>query len=186
MMLIKQGAGLGLLNSIKNGFATFLLLLVIGFACHWNSLYGVTYYLYIADLAASFIEIPTSNVSGQSPTIASKYLAGESPIYSVNNKKVGTYMASFLSMQTASGIHTIISNYLSADKTALIKNRRIVNWFLPTKPINLELDSIINSMVTQYMIETTTMVGLAPSLGKTFDLAISSDSEKIYFKFSKK
>lgn len=99
-MLIKQNAGLRLLYSIKNGYAAFLLLLFIGFACHSHPLYGVTYHLIIADLAASFIEIPTSNVSGESSTIASNYLIGEAPIYNFNNKKVGTYSASFISMQT--------------------------------------------------------------------------------------
>ena len=76
---------------IKRGAA--LLLLFIGLACHSHSLYGVkspeqetiTYYLYISDFADSFIEIPTSNVTVESPTIASSYLAGRAPIYDVNN-----------------------------------------------------------------------------------------------------
>ena len=147
-MLIKQGSNVRLSNSIKNGCA-LLLLLFSGLVCHLHPLYGVnrtepetiTYYLYIADFAESFIEIPTSNVSGVSSTIASSYLAGRAPIYNMkNNLKVGTCSASFLSMQNEDGIFTDISNYLSAD------NGLIVTWFTPTKLINLELDNIINSL----------------------------------------
>ncbi len=180
-MLIKQSAGLRLFN------AAFFLLLFMGLACHSRSLYGVnrtepttiTYYLYIADFANSFIQIPTSNVSGTSSTIASSYLAGRAPIYDVNNMKVGTCSASFLSMQTADGIYTDISNYLSA------ADGLIVTWFTPTTLINLELDSIINSMITECTVMATTKVGFAPLFGQTFDLIVSSDSEKIYFQFSR-
>lgn len=188
MMLIKQGAGLiRLLDFIKNGYAAFLLLLFIGAASHVHPLYGVnhtepktiTYYLYIADFAESFIQIPTSNVSGESLTIASSYLAGRAPIYNVNNMKVGTCSASFLSMQTEDGIFTDISNYLSAD------NGLIVTWFTPTTLINLELDSIIHSMVTECTVVVTTKVGFSPFFGQTFDLIVSSDDEKIYFQFSR-
>jgi hypothetical protein len=186
-MLIQQGAGLRLLNSIKNGYAAFFLLLLIGLACHSHPLYGanrtepetITYYLSIEDFADSFIETPTSNVSGGSSTIASSYLAGRAPIYDVNNVKVGTCSASFLSIQNADGIYTDISNYLSAD------NGLIVTWFTPTTLINLELDSIINSMVTECTVEVTTKVGFAPLFGQTFNLIVSSDGGKIYFQFSR-
>jgi hypothetical protein len=181
-MLLKRRIGF-----FKNGYATLLLLVFIGLATHSNSIYGVnftepetiTYYLNISDFAESFIEIPTSNVSGESSTIASSYLAGRAPIYNANNMKVGTCSASFLSMQTDDGIFTDISNYLSAD------NGLIVTWFTPTTLINLELDSIINSMVTECTVVVTTKVGFAPLFGQTFDLIVSSDSEKIYFQFSR-
>ncbi len=186
-MLIKQDAGLRLLNSFKNGYSTILLLLFVGLACHSQSLYGInynepetiTYYLNIADFAESFIEIPTSNVSVDSSTIASSYLAGRASIYDVNNIKVGTCSASFLSMQTEDGIYTDISNYLSAD------NGLIVTWFTPTTLINLELDSIIHSMVTECTVVVTTKVGFAPLFGQTFNLIVSSDGGKIYFQFSR-
>jgi len=179
-MVIKQGTG-------KNGFAVFLVLLFIGLASHSHSLYGltnVTYYLNIADLAASFVEIPTSNVSIESPTIASSYLAGAAFIYNVNNVKVGTYTATFLSMQTEAGITTSVTNNLSAaDETVLIKDRLMVAWSTLTAPINLESDSILNSIVAEYRVMATTSVGLASSLGTRYDLIVSSDSEKIYFNF---
>src|SRR5580698_4209657 len=132
MMFIKKGAGLRL--SYKNDYAAFILLLLIALACLSPPLYGanrtepktMTYYLYISDFADSFIEIPTSNVSVDSPTIASSYLAGRASLYNVNNMKVGTCSASFLSMQNADGIFTDISNYISVD------NGLIVTWFTPT------------------------------------------------------
>jgi hypothetical protein len=111
--------------------------------------------------------------------IASSYLAGRAPIYNVNNMKVGTCSASFLNMQTADGIFTDISNYLSAD------NGLIVTWFTPTTLINLELDSIIHSMVTECTVVVTTKVGVSPFFGKTFDLIVSSDDGKIYFQFTR-
>jgi len=170
----------------KNVYAALLLVACIGLACHVRPLYGMnrtseimTYYLNITDFAASFIEIPTSNVSGSSPTIASSYLAGRAPLYDVNNIQVGTCSASFLNMQTADGIFTDISNYISVD------NGLIVTWFTPTTLINLELDSIIHSMVTECIVTATTKVGFAPFFGQTFDLIVSSDDEKIYFQFTR-
>jgi len=185
MMLIKQGTILKLSDSIKNGCATFFLF--VGFTCHSHSLYAIdlaepgtiTYYLYISDFAESFIEIPTSNVSVESPIIASSYLAGRASIYDATNMKVGICSASFLSMQTADGIFTDISNYLAAD------NGLIVTWFTPTTLINLELDSIVNSMVTECTVVVTTKVGVSLFFGQTFDLIVSSDNGKIYFQFSR-
>jgi len=140
----------------------------------------LVYYLYISDFAQSFIEIPTSNVLVDSSTISSRYLAGRSTIYNEHNQKVGTCSASFLCMQNENGIYTDISNFLSVD------NGLIVSWFTPTTLINLELDSIIHSMVTECIVEASTKVGFNPFYGKTFNLVVSSDNEKIYFKFSKR
>jgi len=180
-MLIKPD--LKLPDSIKNGYTAFLLLLCIGshhvYGMNLTEPTTITYYLYITDFANSFIEIPTSNVSGSSSTLDSSYLAGRAPIYDVNNIKVGTCSASFLSMQSADGIFTDISNYLSAD------NGLIVTWFTPTTLINLELDSIINGMVTECTVVVTTKIGFSPLFGQTFNLIVSSDNEKIYFQFSR-
>ncbi len=184
MMSIKQNAVLGLLNSIKKRYVELLLLIFTGLAC---SLYGAnhtepstfTYYLNIDDFADSFIEIPTSNLSMTSPIISSSYLAGKAPIYDANNLKVGTCSASFLSMETTDEIFTDISNYLSSD------DGLIVTWFTPTTLINLELDSIINSMVTECTVVVTTKVGFAPLFGQTFNLVVSSDGVKIYFQFTR-
>lgn len=200
-MLTKQGASLRQLSTIA------FLCLCIGFICHLHtpSLYGdersdivpstlevsaesksdicskqtLIYYLNVTDFADSFIEIPTSNVSGGGTTISSKYLAGRAPLYNVANVQVGTCSASFLCMQTAEGIFTDISNFISVD------NGLIVTWFTPTTLINLELDTIINSMVTECTVVASTKVGFAPFFGQTFDLIVSSDSGKIYFQFTR-
>lgn len=186
-MLIKQDDRLKLFALLKKiPYGMLLLFLFMGLACYGRPLYSlnrtepetITYYLYIDDFIENFIQIPTSNVSGAGP-IASSYLAGRAPIYNKDNLPAGTCSASFLSMQTEDGIYTDISNYLSAD------NGLIVTWFTPTTLINLELDSIINSMVTECIVTATTKVGVNPFYGQTFNLIVSSDGEKIYFQFSR-
>jgi len=137
------------------------------------------YYLNISDFVNSFIEIPTSNISDPSTTISSTYLAGRAPIYNLKNQKVGTCSASFLCMQNTDGIYTDISNYLSID------NGLIVSWFTPTTLINLELDSIVNSMVTECIVIASTKVGHNPFYGKKFNMIVSSSNGKIYFKLTK-
>lgn len=176
-MLIKKSV-----VKIKN-YAAFLLVMS-GMIGQIQDLHGVTantitYYLNISDFAQSFIQIPTSNVSGESTTIASSYLAGRAPIYDEKNVKVGTCSASFLNMQTSDGIFTDISNYIATDAGL------IVTWFTPTTLINLELDSIINSMVTECTVVVTTKVGVSPFFGQTFNLIVSSDNGKIYFQFTR-
>ncbi len=137
------------------------------------------YYIFIEDFANSFIEIPTSNVAVDSTTISSKYLAGRAAVYNQKNIKVGTCSASFLCMQNADGIYTDISNYLSVD------NGLVVSWLTPTTLINLELDSIIHSMVTECLVVAYTKIGFNPFYGKTFNMVVSSDNQKIYFKLRK-
>lgn len=137
------------------------------------------YYLYVQDFINSFIAIPTSNVLVDSSTIASKYLAGRAPLYNKRNEKVGECSASFLCMQNADGIFTDISNYISVD------NGLIISWFTPTTLINLELDTIVHSMVTECIVRSTTKVGFNPFYGKTFNMIVSSDDQKIYFKLTK-
>jgi len=139
----------------------------------------LSYYLFIDDFINSFIEIPTSNVAVDSSTISSRYLAGRAAIYNGLNQKVGTCSASFLCMQNADGIYTDISNYLSVD------NGLIVTWFTPTKLINLELDSIIHSMVTECLVIASTKIGFNPFYGKKFNMIVSSDDERIYFDLTK-
>lgn len=207
-MWIKQDAGIKQLNSLKKHYVKVFLLLYFVFISSLHPLFGsdtfrndvfksiatskstktkdiqlskqtLTYYLSIADFAQSFIQIPTSNVSGSSSTISSTYLAGRAAIYNQANEKVGTCSASFLCMQNEDGIYTDISNFLSVDSGL------IVSWFTPTTLINLELDSIIHSMVTECMVTASTKVGVNPFYGQTFDLIVSSDDQKIYFQFTR-
>lgn len=138
-----------------------------------------TYYLLISDFIDSFIEIPTSNVLVDSSTISSRYLAGLAPIYNSKNEKFGTCSASFLCIQNADSIFTDISNYLSVD------NGLIVSWFTPTTLINLELDSIVHSMVTECLVVASTKIGFNPFYGKKFNMVVSSDDQKIYFKLTR-
>lgn len=164
--------------------ALLFLVLCVCFVFQSSFLCGLapeqrTYYLYISDFAESFIEIPTSNVSSESSTISSTYLAGRAPLYDQENQKAGTCSASFLCMQNADGIYTDISNYIS------VNNGLIVTWFTPTTLINLELDSIIHAMVTECIVVASTKVGFNPFYGQTFDLVVSSDDQKIYFQFTR-
>lgn len=138
----------------------------------------LTYYLYTEDFIKSFIEIPTSNVLVDSTTISSKYLAGRAVVYNSLNEAAGTCSASFLCMQNANGIYTDISNYLSVD------NGLVISWLTPTTLINLELDSIVHSMVTECIVLANTKIGFNPYYGKKFNMIVSSDSEKIYFKLT--
>ncbi len=206
-MLIKKNSGIRQTSFIKMKYVRLFLLLCISSILHSHSLYSadsvhaktfrnletaitkdlpliqsngtLTYYLYVSDFAESFIEIPTSNVSGSSPTISSKYLAGRAAIYNSDDLMVGTCSASFLCMQNSDGIYTDISNFISVDSGL------IVTWFTPTTLINLELDTIVNSMVTECMVQATTKVGANPFYGETFSLIVSSVEEKIYFEFTR-
>lgn len=142
----------------------------------------LSYYLRIDEFIPSFIEIPTSNVSGDSTTEQSRYLAGRAPIYNERDEKVGTCSASFLCMKNKDdgSIFTDISNYLSVD------NGLIVSWFTPTTLINLEIDSIVHSMVTECLVIASTKIGFNPFYGKTFNMIVSSDDSKIYFNLREK
>jgi len=136
----------------------------------------LSYYIYIDDFIQSFIEIPSSNVLDDSSTLSSRYLAGRAAVYNKKNIKAGTCSASFLCMQNEDGIYTDIANYLSVD------NGLVVSWFTPTTLINLELDNILNSMVTECIVVASTKVGVNPFYGETFNMVVSSDGEKIHFK----
>lgn len=198
IMLLVKDAGIRQFNSFKKNCIRLFLLLCLAFIYHSDSLYGndiasdnisldaakttqppLVYYLNIADFAESFIQIPTSNVTDPSSTISSTYLAGRAPVYDSNNVKVGTCSASFLCMQNTDGIYTDISNFISVDSGL------IVTWFTPTTLINLELDSIINSMVTECIVVASTKVGANPFYGQTFDLIVSSVNGRIYFQFTR-
>lgn len=144
-----------------------------------NRYKNLSYYLYAEDFVNSFIEIPSSNVSADSSTVSSRYLAGRAPIYNQLGLKAGTCSASFLCMDNGTTIFTDISNYLSVD------NGLIVSWFTPTTLLNLELDTITRSMVTECIVVASTKVGFNPYYGKTFNMIVSSDGQKIYFKLSK-
>ncbi len=138
----------------------------------------LVYYLYIQDFINSMISIPTSNVSENSSTIDSSYLAGRAPIYKKGDKKFGICSASFLCMQNQEGVFTDIANYLTVD------NGLIVSWLTPSTLVNLELDSIIHGMVTECIVTASTKVGFNPFYGQQFNMVVSSDDQKIYFELT--
>ncbi len=135
----------------------------------------LSYYFYINDFINSFIGIPTSNITVDSSTINSTYLAGNASIYNMLGTPVGTCSASFLCIQNNSGIFTSNSNYLS------INNGLILSWLMPNTLTNLELNTIVQSMVGQNIVVSSAMIGTNPFYGKKFNINISSDGTKITF-----
>jgi hypothetical protein len=140
----------------------------------------LSYYLQISDFIASFVAIPTSNVIAPptGTTIDSSYLAGRAPLYNADNYLlVGTCSASFLNMQTSQGIFSDIANYIAT------ADGLIVTWFTPSTLINLELDNVLNGMVTECIVTVTTKVGASRYFRQTYFLTVSSDGTYIHFQF---
>ena len=143
----------------------------------------MTYFLNVTDFINSIIEIPSRPVINphiHNTTLDSKYFAGIANIYIPGDGQhsVGRCSASFLCYKTAQGFYTDIANYLSVD------NGLIVSWLTPTTLINLELDSIINSMVTECIVVASTKIGVNPFYGETFNLVVSSNGQQIQFEFT--
>src|SRR6476660_1367625 len=143
----------------------------------------MTYFLKVTDFINSLIEIPAKPIRGHgihNTTTDSKYLAGIANIYIPGDDQhsVGRCSASFLCYKNDERFYTDISNYISVD------NGLIVSWFTPTTLINLELDSIINSMVTECIVVAATKIGPNPFYGETFNLVVSSDGQQIQFEFT--
>jgi Coenzyme PQQ synthesis protein D (PqqD) len=153
----------------------------------------MTYFLKIREFIAGLIEIPAMPIPTSTPpprfpnfrtgTTAAKYLAGIADIYMAgSNRSVGRCSASFLCYKNNHRFYTDISNYLSVD------NGLIVSWFTPTTLINLEVDSIVNGMVTECIVVAATKIGQNPFYGQTFNLCVSSitsgSEHQIQFQFT--
>ena len=151
----------------------------------------MTYFLNVTDFINSLIEIPAKPITNphiQNTTLDSKYLAGIANIYIPDvepPQSVGHCSASFLCFKNKlpgapARFFTDISNYISVD------NGLIVSWFTPTTLIDLELDSVINSMVTECIVVAATQIlpNPNPFFGETFNLVVSSDGEHIQFQFT--
>src|SRR5437762_1787201 len=145
----------------------------------------MTYFLKVTDFINSLIEIPAKPIRNphiQNTTTDSKYLAGIANIYIPGDDQhsVGRCSASFLCFKNDERFYTDISNYLSVD------NGLIVSWLTPTTLINLVLDTVINSMVTECIVLASTKIGVNPFYGETFNLAVSSQmsGQQIQFEFT--
>jgi hypothetical protein len=155
----------------------------------------MTYFLKVREFIESLIEIPATPIPPRPPptphprptspdfqnsTTDSKYFAGISNIYVPGDDRhsVGRCSASFLCFKNNQRFYTDISNYISVD------NGLIVSWLTPTTLINLELDSIVNSMVTECIVVASTKIGPNPFYGETFNLVVSSDGQQIQFEFT--
>ena len=94
------------------------------------------------------------------------------------------FYASKITARRPPRFFTDISNYISVD------NGLIVSWFTPTTLIDLELDSIINSMVTEAIVVAATQIlpNPNPFFGETFNLVVSQEGHggdaKIQFEFT--
>jgi len=147
---------------------------------------SMTYFLKVREFIESLIEIPATPIppppnfpNFRNSTTDSKYFAGIANIYMPGDRRsVGRCSASFLCYKNNHRFYTDISNYISVD------NGLIVSWFTPTTLINLELDSIINSMVTECIVVAATKIGPNPFYGETFNLVVSSDGQQIQFEFT--
>jgi len=140
---------------------------------------SLTYYLYVADFVKSLVEVSTQAVD-PSTTLGSFYAYGRATLYNDENDiSDGICSASFACSQNNKNIYTDINNYISLD------NGLIVSWLTPSTLINLELDSIINGMVTECIVEASTKIGKSNFFyGKIFNLKVSSIGDRIYFFFT--
>jgi Coenzyme PQQ synthesis protein D (PqqD) len=145
----------------------------------------MTYFLKVREFIEGLIEIPATPIPPhfsnppRNRTTDAKYLAGIANIYVPGVRApFGRCSASFLCYKNNHRFYTDISNYLSVD------NGLIVSWFTPTTLISLELDNIINGMVTECIVVAATKIGPNPFYGETFNLCVSSDSQQIQFVFT--
>lgn len=139
---------------------------------------GGTYHLEIADLINSLIEIPTSNVSVNSSTIASSDLAGSTSLLDENGNNIGTFAVTFLSIQSAQGITSTIENHI------VTTDGLIVNWPTLAAPANLNLPTLMASIATENIVTDTTRSGSSVFFGRSFDLLVTTDGSKITFRFN--
>jgi hypothetical protein len=174
--MIFSGNGIGNYNRINNYNQNHLV--------NDNSNKNLIYYMIAKDFITNTIVIPTSNNDSNS-TNSSSYFAGRTTLFDLSHNPCGTCGATFLNIQVPNGfgfgtgsgsnIYTQIYNFLTID------NGLIISWLTPTNPINLEIDSILNSMVTECIVTSTTKIGVNPYYGKTFNMVVSSNKGIIMF-----
>ncbi len=140
-----------------------------------SAISGGTYFVIADDLVQNLIEVPTSNVSIGSGTISSRYLAGTVPLYNADGTTVGVFSVTFLLMQTADGISADLTGYLSTSDGLTL------TWAAPTTVVDLQLDTIVGSVVGEGSQNVTAIAGSAHFTGHVFRLAFSAVGSRIYF-----
>uniref|UniRef100_A0A6C0B9C8 Uncharacterized protein n=1 Tax=viral metagenome TaxID=1070528 RepID=A0A6C0B9C8_9ZZZZ len=139
----------------------------------------LTYYLNVDDFIKSMVEVPTTLPPTTTITQSSLYVYGRAPLYkSGDSTSLGICSASFMCSKNNKDIYTDITNYIS------LENGLVVSWLTPSRPANLEFDSIVNSMVTECIVTANTKIGINPFYGKVFNLVVSSFKNQIIFTFS--
>jgi hypothetical protein len=138
------------------------------------------YYLNISEFIQSLVEVSTSLLPTTTTTTDALYIYGRAPIYTNDSSdSIGICSASFMcSKKSDTDIYTDITNYIS------VGNGLVVSWLTPARPANLELDSIVNSMVTECIVSANTKIGQNPFYGETFNLVVTSSNGKIGFLFT--
>lgn len=143
----------------------------------------ISIYLNISEFINSLVNVPTV-IPNSSSITNSLYIYGCSSVYrNKTDKKCGICSASFMCSKNKSDIYTNITNYLS------LGNGLIVSWLTPARPQNLEVDSIIHSMVTECIVVSSTKIGVNPYYGKKYNLTVhkvinkEKNIDRIYFDF---
>ena len=143
----------------------------------------ISIYLNTSEFINSLVKVPTVIPSSSSLT-DSLYIYGRTSVYrNKTDKKFGICSASFMCSKNELDIYTDITNYLS------LGNGLIVSWLTPARPLNLEVDSIIHSMVTECIVVSSTKIGVNPYYGKKYNLTVhkvinkEKNIDRIYFDF---
>ena len=139
----------------------------------------LTYYLNVDDFVKSMVEVSTTLPASTTSTQSALYVYGRAPLYkSDDSTSMGICSASFMCSKNNEDIYTDITNYIS------LGNGLVVSWLTPSRPANLEFDSIVNSMVTECIVTVNTKIGVNPFYGKVFNLVVSSLKNQIKFTFT--
>jgi hypothetical protein len=139
----------------------------------------------LVEISAAPIKFKNPNQHVKNTTTETQYLAGVANIYASSGSgqnSVGRCSASFLCFKNNGRFYTDISNFISVD------NGLIVSWFTPTTLIDLALDTVIHSMVTECIVVASTKIGANPFYGETFNLIVSSCTsagvDQVQFEFT--
>lgn len=139
----------------------------------------LTYYLNVDDFVKSMVKVSTTLPPTTTTTQSSLYVYGRAPLYTNDSStSVGICSASFMCSKNNEDIYTDITNYIS------LGNGLVVSWLTPSRPANLEFDSIVNSMVTECIVTANTNIGKNPFYGKVFNLVVGSIKNQIKFTFT--